>query len=120
MTVIIYILCQIKPHYLTLDFLFKLTLNYFCHKRPSTTIGIGIKKHVTYFMTRSCFFIFKLIVSKANLCKGITSQDACGQAGQTNSFLPSLHLICDLSSAKSQIGKPHDIGVYGKIFVKSL
>ena len=38
-----YILCQIKPHYLTLDFLFKLTLNYFCHKRPSTTIGIGIK-----------------------------------------------------------------------------
>ena len=39
-----YILCQIKPHYLTLDFLFKLTLNYFCHKRPSTTIGIGIKK----------------------------------------------------------------------------
>ena len=59
-----YILCQIKPHYLTLDFLFKLTLNYFCHKRPSTTIGIGIKKHVTYFMTRSCFFIFKQIVSK--------------------------------------------------------
>ena len=59
-----YILCQIKPHYLTLDFLFKLTLNYFCHKRPSTTIGIGIKKHVTYFMTRSCFFIFKQIFQK--------------------------------------------------------